>query len=80
MVKVGMNLADVSKQLSASICQDNRPPVPDNQFLRQLVHRLVFLKAAFAKTFSPPGSVPFSAATSSALEAFTCAVTRRPYF
>ena len=28
----------------------------DGQFLRQLPHRLVFFKAAFSKTFSPPGS------------------------
>ena len=29
-------------------------------FLRQLPHRLVFFKAAFAKMFLPPGSVPSS--------------------
>ena len=32
----------------------------DGQFLRQLPHRLVCFKAALAKTFSAPGSVPSS--------------------
>ena len=39
---------ETDHQRSSGI-QDNRPPVPDDQFNRQLPHRLVFFQGSFSQ-------------------------------
>ena len=50
---------ETDEQVLVNGCLRNRMTF-GGQFLRQLAHRLQCFKAAFAETFSPPGSVPSS--------------------